>query len=69
MKLEQLRKLSAMELNKEVDKTTISVGQLKSEIAMHRIKNWSRLREARKYLARLLTIVKEREIIKTLGNE
>jgi len=69
MKLEQVRKLTAKELAQEVDKTAAAVTQLKAEIAMHRIKNWSRLRETRQYLARLLTITKEREIIKTLGNE
>ncbi|MFA5967195.1 MAG: 50S ribosomal protein L29 [Patescibacteria group bacterium] len=69
MKLEQLRKLSAADLAKEVDKTIALVAQLKSEIAMHRIKNWSRLREARQYLARIFTIIREKDIIKTLSNE
>jgi len=69
MELEKLRKLSLTDLAKEITKTTALVTQLKSETAMHRIKNWSRLREARRYLAKLLTIKREQEIIKTLGNE
>jgi len=69
MKSDKVRKLSPTDLLKEIAKTVHTVAQLKSEVAMHRVKNWTSLRIAKKYLAQLLTIKHEQEIIKAIGNE
>jgi ribosomal protein L29 len=69
MEIDKVRKLSQTDLSKEIDKTVNTVAQLKSEVAMHRIKNWTSLRTTKKYLAQLLTIKREQEIIKAIGNE
>ena len=69
MDIAKVRKLNTTELDKEIVKTTSHIVELRAEIAMHRIKNWNSLKSAHKYLARLLTIKKEHEIIKALPNE
>jgi len=69
MDITKARKLDTTELDKEIIKTESRIVELRAEIAMHRIKNWHSLKSAHKYLARLLTIKKEHEIIKALPNE
>lgn len=69
MEIAKIRKLASKELIAEIGKAKVKIVQLKSEIAMHRIKNWRLLTSARKYLARLLTIQNEQKIIKSLSNE
>jgi len=69
MDIVKIRKLKSEELVAEISKTKAQIVQLKSEVAMHRIKNWHLLIIAKKYLARLLTVTKEQEIIKSLSHE
>ena len=65
----KVRKLTANELAKEIAKTQAQVVELRAEIILRRVKNMHALRAVKHYLAQLLTIAQEREIIKTLGNE
>lgn len=69
MEIAKIRKLTAKELVAEISKTRQQVVELRAEVAMHRIKNWRALQQAKQYLARLLTIQKEQDIIKTLAHE
>ncbi len=63
MKIDKARQLDDKALIKEVDKVRNNVVKLKSEISMNRIKNYQSLKVAKRYLAQLLTIKKEKEII------
>jgi len=63
MKIEKARQLDDKALIKEVDKVRDSIVKLQSEISMNRIKNYQSLKLSKRYLARLLTIQKEKEII------
>ena len=63
MELDKVRKLSSADLDKEIAKTEGNIVQLSSEVAMHKLKNYRKLRTAKKYLARLLTIQKEKLIV------
>ena len=63
MKLEKARQLDDKALLKEVAKVKNDIVKLRSEISMNRVKNYQSLKATKKYLARLLTIKKEKEII------
>lgn len=63
MKIEKARQLDDKALIKEVDKVRDSIVKLQSEISMNRVKNYQSLKLSKRYLARLLTIQKEKEII------
>ncbi len=63
MKLEKVRQLKAQDLIKEIDKVKNMIAKLQSELAIHKLKNYRSLRASKKYLARLLTIEQEKEII------
>ncbi|MEA1909434.1 MAG: 50S ribosomal protein L29 [Patescibacteria group bacterium] len=68
MEIAEARKLKPAELVKEIEKTKQQVVKLRSEVAMRRIKNFNSLKNARAYLARLLTISNEQKIIKSIDN-
>ena len=69
MKIEKARQLDNKALVKEMDKVRDDIVKLRSEISMNRVKNYQNLKLSKKYLARLLTIQKEKEIInKTVEN-
>lgn len=67
MELDKVRKLSSADMNKEIAKTEGNIVQLSSEVAMHKLKNYRKLRTAKKYLARLLTVQKEKSIVEQLN--
>jgi len=69
MEIAKIRKLTSKELVAEISKTRDQVVELQAEVAMHRIKNLQALQQAKQYFARLLTIQKEQDIIKSLGHE
>ena len=69
MEIAKIRKLTPHELAGEIEKARQRAVELQSEVAMHRVKNWRTLNETKRYLARLLTIEKEQEIIKSLSHE
>ncbi|OGB74441.1 50S ribosomal protein L29 [candidate division Kazan bacterium RBG_13_50_9] len=63
MKLDKARQLSPADLGKEITKVRQQLVQLRSEVAMHKAKNLKALKSARRYLARLLTVRREKELI------
>lgn len=67
MELAKARKLTLVELTKEIAKAQSDVVHLRAEVAMHRIKNIQVLAAAKRYLARLLTIQREQTIIKSIN--
>lgn len=67
MELEKVRKLNPADLDKEIAKTESNIVQLNSEVAMHKLKNYRKLRATKKYLARLLTVHKEKSIVEQLN--
>ncbi|HAR55027.1 TPA: 50S ribosomal protein L29 [Patescibacteria group bacterium] len=69
MDIAKLRKLKPAEVTKEIAEVMAKIVELRAEIAMHRVKNWHVLKTAKQYLARLLTIQQEHEIINKLSNE
>jgi len=63
MKIEKARQLDNKALIKEIDKVRNNIVKTRSEISMNRVKNYQSLKTVKKYLAQLLTIQKEKEII------
>lgn len=63
MELEKVRKLSLIDLRKEIVKTEHKIAETRSEVLMHRAKNHRSLRAQKQYLARLLTVSSERAIL------
>lgn len=63
MKIEKARQLDDKALIKEIDKVRNNIVKIRSEISMNRIKNYQSLKATKKYLAQLLTVQKEKEII------
>lgn len=63
MEIAKARQLNHQDLDKEITKVRNQIVKLSSDIIMHKLKNPRALRAARKYLARLLTIRREKEII------
>lgn len=63
MKIEKARQLDNKALTKEIDKVRNNIVKTRSEISMNRIKNYQSLKAVKRYLAQLLTVQKEKEII------
>lgn len=63
MELKKVRQLSDKDLIKEIVRLRNMVVQLRSETAMHKLKNYRSLRTSKRYLAQLLTTQQERKII------
>jgi len=63
MDITKARQLKDTDLNKEIDKVRQNIVKIRSDISMNQIKNYTSLSSAKKYLARLLTIKKEKAII------
>lgn len=62
MKTNEIRKLSTEEINKKIAETKEELFNLRMKQATGSLENPSRIRELRKTVARLKTILKEREI-------
>jgi len=69
MKLEKSRQLKDQDLVKEIDKIKNMIAKLQSELSIHKLKNYRSLRVNKKYLAQLLTIKQEKEIIIKTQNQ
>lgn len=69
MEKAKARKLTVDELAKEIAKAQARVVELRAEVILRRVKNMYALRSAKRYLAQLFTVAREREIIKTLKDE
>ena len=62
MKTNEIRKLSTEEINKKIAESKEELFNLRMKQATGSLENPSRIRELRKYVARLKTILREREI-------
>ena len=62
MKTNEIRKLSTEEINKKIAESKEELFNLRMKQATGSLENPSRIRELRKTVARLKTILKEREI-------
>ena len=62
MKIEDLRKLSDEELNKKIIETKEELFNLRLQQATGNLEKPSRIRELRKLVARMKTILREREL-------
>ena len=62
MKANEIRKLSTEEINKKIDESKEELFNLRMKQATGSLENPTRIRELRKTVARLKTILKEREI-------
>jgi large subunit ribosomal protein L29 len=62
MKTNEIRKLSTEEINKKIAESKEELFNLRMKQATGNLENPSRIRELRKTVARLKTILKEREI-------
>jgi len=62
MKANEIRKLSTEEINKKIAESKEELFNLRMKQATGSLENPSRIRELRKTVARLKTILKEREI-------
>ena len=62
MKNSEIRKLTTEEINKKIDESKEELFNLRMKQATGTLENPSRIRELRKLVARLKTILREREI-------
>ncbi len=62
MKTNEIRKLSTEEINKKIAESKEELFNLRMKQATGNLENPSRIRELRKTVARLKTILREREI-------
>ena len=62
MKNSEIRKLTTEEINKKIDESKEELFNLRMKQATGTLEKPSRIRELRKLVARLKTILKEREI-------
>ena len=62
MKTNEIRKLSTEEINKKITESKEELFNLRMKQATGTLENPSRIRELRKTVARLKTILREREI-------
>ena len=62
MKTSEIRKLTTEEINKKIDESKEELFNLRMKQATGTLENPSRIKELRKLVARLKTILREREI-------
>ncbi len=62
MRVKEMRELSEEEIAGKIDDARREIVQLRFELATRKLRNTASLSNARKRLARLLTIKKEREL-------
>lgn len=61
MKTEEMRTKSVLELNKLVDKLTMKVAHTKTDLYTKEIKNPREIRSHKREIARINTIIREKE--------
>ncbi len=62
MRAEEIRKLSIEELNAKVETFKIELFELRMKKAVGELENPAKLKEVRKTIARIKTIIKEKEL-------
>ena len=65
----ELRKMSIEDLKREINEISVSVAKMRLGIEMKKEKNSSKYKAAKKYLARLKTILSEKMIEESLKSE
>lgn len=63
MKAKDLRELTTNELNNKIDELRRELFNLKFQQTTHQLKNPSRIKIVRREIARILTILKEKETV------
>ncbi len=64
MNIEEIRDMSSADLQKTLDEFKVELFDLRFQRATGSIENPMRIREIRKSIARILTVLKERESVK-----
>lgn len=62
MKVEETRKLSAEELTKQLEEAHRELFNLRFQLATNQLTDYSGIRKARRNIARIKTIIREREL-------
>ena len=63
MKVDKMRALSAQDLAKQIDETQQELFNLRFRLATRQLTDYSELRKARRKLARMKTILREKELV------
>ncbi|MFO7635976.1 MAG: 50S ribosomal protein L29 [Clostridia bacterium] len=63
MKANEIRKLTGQELAKELNELKSELFKLRFQIATNQLENPMRLKEVKKNIARVKTILRERELV------
>ncbi len=69
MKLSEIRALSDVELKAKVDETREELMNLRFQVSMGTLPDFTRMRQTRRVIARLLTVQRERELMLKEGAE
>jgi len=67
MKVSEIRGLTSQELNRRIDDTRQELMNLRFQLSMGSLKDFTRLSQTRQVIARLLTIKAERESVQEEG--
>lgn len=67
MKAKELRKKNAVELKKELGEAQKKLRELRFKVALKQIKNHREMLLLRKTIARILTVLKEQELLNQLA--
>ncbi|GAB6273445.1 MAG: 50S ribosomal protein L29 [Peptococcaceae bacterium] len=62
MKVDELREMTALELTKKIDLAKDELFKLRFQLAVNQLENVGRIKEARRNIARLKTILREYEL-------
>lgn len=62
MKVKELREMTTLELTKKVDSAKDELFKLRFQLATNQLENVGRIKEARRNIARLKTIIREYEL-------
>ncbi|AQL55551.1 50S ribosomal protein L29 [Abyssicoccus albus] len=68
MKAKEIRELTTAEIENEVKSLKEELFNLRFQLATGQLENTARIREVRKSIARMKTIVRERELEQTANN-
>jgi large subunit ribosomal protein L29 len=69
MKLEEVRELSDKDLQRRIEESRQELFNLRFQIATRKIKNHQRIPEVKKDIARMTTLLRERELMRRFGGE
>ena len=69
MKAEELREMPDAELRRKIDENREELFNLRFQIATRKMKNHQRISEVKKEIARMMTALRERELIRQYTGE